>query len=44
MNGLFRVALTLLAMLLTPACLGKASFRWKKEVLLHDGRVIVSTR
>jgi hypothetical protein len=39
-----RIAVLFAMVSLVSACLGKATYRWKEEVLLHDGRVIVIER
>jgi hypothetical protein len=39
-----RVLCVFIGMSLLSSCLGKSTYRWKEEVQLHDGRVIVIER
>lgn len=39
-----RVLCVVVGMSLLPSCLGKSTYVWKEEVLLHDGRVMVIQR
>lgn len=44
MSSFARVLCVLVGMSLLSSCLGKSTYRWKEEVQLHDGRVIVIER